>query len=256
MSRAQRSFAEDVSATTPLIPLHHESHQPRTKRLQLDPWNHAGGAPFPLHPPMKIRPIVFLVLALLSVPVLRSAEPMWLSLWDRTSLTGWHVIGKGTWVIEDGAIHGTNVASEKEFGHLVSDAVYRDFRVRLKFKAVKGNSGFYFRIEETGFSGVSGFQAEIDAVKDVGGLYETNGRSWVVQPAPAQVATWFRPGEWNDMTVTARGGHITVEINGRKSAELADDPGRREGHFALQVHGGEDVDVWFKDIELQILDTP
>ena len=36
-----------------------------------------------------------------------------------------------------------------------------------------------------------------------------------------------------------------------KSAELKDDPGRREGRFALQVHGGQDCEVWFKDIEIK-----
>jgi hypothetical protein len=34
------------------------------------------------------------------------------------------------------------------------------------------------------------------------------------------------------------------------------DPGRKEGRFALQVHGAEDVDVWFKDIEIQTSKTP
>ena len=172
-------------------------------------------------------------------------------LWDGRSFAGWHPIGKGVWTIENGAIHGVNVIAEKEYGHLVSDRIYGDFTLRLKFNSVKGNSGLYFRIEETGFSGVTGFQAEIDATKDVGGLYETNGRKWVSQPTPAQVATWFKPGEWNELIVTARGGHIVVRVNGKISAELSDDPGRREGRFALQLHGGKDVEVWFKDIELQ-----
>ena len=33
------------------------------------------------------------------------------------------------------------------------EKVYKDFNARLKFKALKGNSGFYFRIEEKGASG-------------------------------------------------------------------------------------------------------
>ena len=119
-----------------------------------------------------------------------------------------------------------------------------------KYKAVKGNSGLYFRIEEKGFSGVTGFQAEIDPEKDAGGLYETNGRSWVSQPKPEDVKRWFKPGQWNEMTVSAHGGHIVVHANGIKTAELKDDPGRREGKFALQVHGGQDCEVWFKDIEI------
>lgn len=178
------------------------------------------------------------------------AAETWRSLWDGKTLTGWRVIGEGSWKIEDGMIHGANVASQKEYGHLVSDQSFGDFTIRLKFKALKGNSGLYFRIEEKGFSGVTGFQAEIDAAKDVGGLYETNGRSWVSQPTPEAVASWFKPGEWNEMIVSAKGGHIIVRINGKVSAELPDDSGRKEGRFALQVHGSQDVDVWFKDLEI------
>ena len=111
----------------------------------------------------------------------------WNRIWDGQTLTGWHPIGKGEWTINDGSIAGKHSKKEKEFGHLVSDRSYKDFTVRLKYKAVTGNSGLYFRIEEKGFSGVSGFQAEIDPEKDAGGLYETNGRSWVVKPAPEDV---------------------------------------------------------------------
>ncbi|MDP3072556.1 MAG: DUF1080 domain-containing protein [Opitutaceae bacterium] len=193
----------------------------------------------------------FLCVWLLSQLSLVAADS-WRPLWDGHSFAGWHLIGKGVWTIENGAIHGVNVAAEKDYGHLVSDQIYGDFTLRLKFKSIKGNSGLYFRSEETGPSGVTGFQAEIDATKDVGGLYETHGRKWVAQPTPAQVATWFRPGEWNEMTVTARGGHIVVRVNRKISAELADDPGRRKGRFALQLHGGKDVDVWFKDIGLRL----
>ena len=200
---------------------------------------------------MKSR-FTFLALFFLLIQVALNAAEKWQPLWDGKSLAGWHVSGRGTWKIVDGAIHGTHSSSEKDYGHLVSDQSYRDFTVRLKFKSLSGNSGLYFRIEEKGLSGVTGFQAEIDASKDVGGLYETNGRSWVSQPTPEQVATWYQPGRWNEMVVKAHGGHIVVEINGKKSAELVNDPGRKEGRFALQVHGGQDVDVWFKDIEIQV----
>ncbi len=187
----------------------------------------------------------------LGVCVLTAATPQWKPLWDGKTLTGWHIIGKGQWTVEDGAIHGTHPKTEKEFGHLVTDKIYKDFTVRMKFKALKGNSGLYFRIEEKGHSGVTGFQAEIDEIKDVGGLYDTNGRSWVSKPTPEQVKTWFKPGEWNDMCVNAHGGHIIVTVNGIKTAELKDDPGRAEGRIALQIHANLDCDMWFKDLEIQ-----
>ncbi|MFA6543194.1 MAG: DUF1080 domain-containing protein [Limisphaerales bacterium] len=191
-------------------------------------------------------PTLALIVACLSI---RAAET-WMPLWDGRTLNGWHIIGKGGWEITDAAIHASHMKAEKEFGHLVTDKSYKDFTVRLKYKALKGNSGLYFRIEEKGFSGVSGFQAEIDATKDAGGLYETGGRAWVSHPTPEDVKRWFKPGEWNEMTVAAHGGHIVVHVNGIKSAELQDDPGRSEGRFALQLHGGQDCDVWFKDIEI------
>ena len=192
-----------------------------------------------------------LVLVSLAVGIVAAnAAEKWKPLWDGKTFNGWHIIGKGEWKIIDGAIRGTHKKEEQEFSHLVTDKVYRDFTVRLKYKAVKGNSGLYFRIEEKGYSGVSGFQAEIDAEKDAGGLYETNGRAWVSQPKPEDVKRYFKPGQWNEMTVSAHGGHIVVHVNGIKSAELKDDPGRREGRFALQVHGGQDCEVWFKDIEI------
>ena len=199
---------------------------------------------------MKTSQTLLIACTLLTASLLARAAEKWRPLWDGKTLDGWHAIGKGDWKIIDGAIRGTHPKQEKEFGHLVSDNVYNDFSVRLKYKAVKGNSGLYFRIEEKGFSGVTGFQAEIDPEKDAGGLYETNGRSWVSQPKPEDVKRWFKPGEWNEMTVSAHGGHIIVQVNGIKSAELKNDPGRRSGKFALQVHGGQDCEVWFKDIEI------
>lgn len=62
--------------------------------------------------------------------------------------------------------------------------------------------------------------------------------------------TWFKPGEWNEMTVSAIGRDMVVHVNGIKTAELKNDPGRTEGKIALQVHGGQEGDVWFKDIEI------
>jgi len=172
-------------------------------------------------------------------------------LWDGRTLAGWHAIDKGEWRIENGAIHGLHPSSENAYGHLVTDRAYTNFTARLKFKSLKGNSGFYFRIEEKGASGVSGFQAEIDPQNDIGGLYETNGRGWVMKPKAAAIQEWLKPRDWNEMVITAVGTHITVRVNGQKAVELTNDSlGRLHGRLALQLHGNQDVDVWFKDLEI------
>jgi hypothetical protein len=183
-----------------------------------------------------------------------SGAEKWVSLWDGKTFNGWHIIGKGNWEIKDGAIHGTHSKTEKQFGHLVTDRTFTNFTARLKYKVVTGNSGFYFRIEEKGHSGVTGFQAEIDSAKD-GGLYETNLRGWVVEPAVNDAKKWLKPGEWNEMTVNANGGNIVVTVNGIKTAELKNDKGRADGKLALQLHANQDGDIWFKEIEVLADDT-
>ena len=176
---------------------------------------------------------------------------LWKPLFDGKTLKGWHTLPGGKWEVRDGIVVGSSASSERRHGLLVTDRRYKDFTVRLKFKALKGNSGFYFRADEIGSGvGVHGFQAEIAESEDVGGLYETGGRAWVVKPAPEDVARWFKPQEWNQMTVSAHGRRIVVHVNGRKSAELKKDKGRLEGHLALQLHGGQDMNVMFKDIEM------
>jgi len=193
------------------------------------------------------------ILALLAIAaaLATSAVDDFKPLWDGRTLAGWHAIGKGEWSIENGAIHGLHVGSENQYGHLVTDRAYTNFTARLKFKSLKGNSGFYFRIEEKGASGVSGFQAEIDPQNDIGGLYETNGRGWVTKPKAAAIQEWLKPGDWNAMVITAVGAHITVRVNGQKAVELTNDSlGRLHGRLALQLHGSQNVDVWFKDLEI------
>jgi hypothetical protein len=173
-------------------------------------------------------------------------------LFDGKTLAGWHALPGGTWQVKDGIIVGTSDKSEPRHGLLVSDKTYGDFTARFKFRVVTGNSGFYFRSEEVKQGvGVNGFQAEVDNSQNVGGLYETGGRAWVAQPDPELIKKIYKPGEWNEMSVTASGRDIVVFLNGKKTVEIKDDPGRLEGHLALQLHGGMDMEVMFQDVEIR-----
>ena len=178
-------------------------------------------------------------------------ESRWQSLLKSDSLDGWTALPGGEWKIEDGILRGTSPASEGRHGMLLSDEQYRDFTAKIVFRANRGNSGFYFRSERVNSAvSVNGFQAEIDPRNDVGGLYETGGRGWVVKPTAAQVSSYFRPDDWNEMTVSAQGRRVIVTVNGKKSAELSHDAGRTVGHLGLQLHGGQEMDVQFKSLEI------
>lgn len=193
-------------------------------------------------------------LVLLTTFSFNAVGQQWQKLFDGKTLKGWHIIEGGKWEVKDGAIVGTSPASEPRHGLLVSDNEYSDFELEVSYKAIKGNSGLYFRVDESGDEvGVHGFQAEIDPEKDAGGLYETAGRAWVSQPTPEQVKSWYKPNAWNVMKVRAVGGDVTVWVNGKKSAELKNDPGRKKGHIALQLHGGMEMDVLFREVKLKTL---
>lgn len=184
------------------------------------------------------------------------AEPQWQPLFNGKDLSGWHPVPGGKWEVVDGTILGTSPRSEPRHGLLMTDKRFKNFKVRARFKVTSGDSGFYFRVEKTNTHvSVRGFQAEVDNSREVGGLYETSMRAWVRKPDPKLIARTVKPGEWTDLLVTAIGDDITVSLNGVKVTELLGDKKcLKEGHIALQLHGGQDMKVQFKD--LTILELP
>lgn len=177
-------------------------------------------------------------------------EGRWRSRFDGKTLAGWHHFGEGQWVVEDGAIVGRTQTGAKLYSLLVSDGVYRDFTVRLKFKSLKGNSGFYVRMVPEKPDKAHGLQIEIDPRKGTGGIYESYGRAWVVQPTAEDLAKYFKLDDWNELTVAAYGGSVEVKVNGVTSAKIENDPSRPAGSLAMQMHAGNEMLVMFKDIEV------
>lgn len=192
-----------------------------------------------------------IVLAL-GLCIAQAADREWIPLIKRESLNGWHTLPGGKWELKDGVVTGTSDKSEPRHGLLVTDRQFSDFEAKAKFRVLEGDSGFYFRVEEKRDAvGVHGFQVEVDSSLETGGLYETGGRGWVVQPDPDRFKKHYTPGQWSDLRLYAKEGHIVVHINGYKTAELKDDPGRSKGHIALQLHGGQDMHVQYKEIYIR-----
>jgi hypothetical protein len=205
---------------------------------------------------MKLATTVRLVLLALGTTLCLPAAAQdqnakWRPLFDGKSLSGWHHFGEGKWVVEDGAIVGHTQTAAKLYSLLLSDQVYHDFTVRLKFKSVKGNSGFYIRTITEDPDKAHGLQIEVDPRNHSGGIYESYRRAWVAQPDPEVYAKNFKPDDWNELTVAAHGGHVKVTMNGVPWVEVTDDPSRPAGQFAMQMHAGNEVLVYFKDIEIE-----
>jgi hypothetical protein len=171
-------------------------------------------------------------------------------LFDGKTLKGWTPAPGGQWHVKSGAIVGTSPRSERRHGILLTDKQFSNFVVKAKFRVHKGDSGFYFRAARVKSAvSVNGFQVEVDTSQETGGLYETGGRAWVHKPdAKAIKERGYKQGEWTDLELSAIGNHIIVKINGVVSSELKNDPGRKRGHIGLQLHGGQDMHVEYKEI--------
>jgi len=199
---------------------------------------------------VTITAMLFVLAVLISAAAQAEGKGTWKSLWDGKTLQGWHQVGDGQWVIEDGAIIGKTDTGAKLYGLLVSDKTYKNFTVRFKFKSIKGNSGFYIRtiIEKPDMA--KGLQIEVDPRSSTGGIYESYGRNWVDQPSAELVKSCYKLDQWNEMEVSADGGNVVVRLNGTKTAELKNEKSRPEGHLAFQMHAGNEMLVMFKDIEI------
>lgn len=213
--------------------------------------------PTPVNPTKTIMKIIPALLSLLlGAPSMLAAEDPFRPLFDGKTLDGWTPTPGGEWNVVDGAIVGTSKKSEPRHGILLSDRQFSDFIVKAKFRVLTGDSGFYFRTTRVP-SGVSvhGFQVEVDDSLETGGLYETGGRGWVRQPDAATIKqAGYQPGEWTDLELRAFDGEVVVKINGVVTSELKDDPGRKRGHFGLQLHGGQDMHVEYRDIMIREID--
>lgn len=200
-------------------------------------------------------------------------------LFDGKSLSGWRG-DESFWRVEDGAIVAEstpeNPCRKNQF--LVWDAgEVDDFELRLQFRITgsdSANSGIQFRGSENDDGHIVGYQADVDrAGQWVGALYDEHtkrrllagrGEQTVIEPDGKRQTSSFasadelfqhvKPNDWNDYTITARGEHITLSINGHKTAEVIDrQSGERDlvGLLALQLHSGPPMKVEFRNIRLK-----
>jgi hypothetical protein len=173
----------------------------------------------------------------------------WASLFDGSTLNHWYPFGDSIWEVKDNALYGRS--DKGEYGWLVSKEEYDNFHLSLKFKMPKGNSGIQFRswvVESEKM--VHGFQADLasDSNWISGHLYDQSEKGILVKPAmdTSKIIDW---NGWNTYEITAIGPNVELFINGIKTIEHTD-PTRLKGVFAFQIHKGNQMDTYWKDIQI------
>ena len=213
----------------------------------------------------RSRLTVPLLLAALSAAPAAMAQKPAHSLFNGTSLAGWHVdvpamdSAKGApnpFLVRNGML----VTLGEPQGHLITDAVYRDYRleVEYRFPGKPGNAGvlvhastaralygmFPKSIEVQMESGNAGdFWCIVEDItvpdmekrrgpRDTWGITEGKARRIVNLTDGAEKPL----GEWNRMVIEAVGRSVTVWVNGtlvnRGTSATAD-----HGQIALQAEG-------------------
>jgi len=196
-----------------------------------------------------------LLLILFLIPVwhfLFAQKPV--DLFNGKDLSGWTINGTERWYVDSSHELVCESGPDKQYGYLSTNKHYKNFILSLQFKQeANGNSGVFFRSSIEGVK-ISGWQVEVAPINlHTGGIYESYGRGWLIQPKPEDEAQ-LKPGEWNTMKIKVLNDEVTTWLNDHQMVYLKDEKiGQGEGFIALQIHDGGGIKVRWKNIRIQEL---
>jgi hypothetical protein len=169
----------------------------------------------------------------------------WVTLLDDKTIGEWNQVGESNWRSEEGVLVADK-RSSKDFAYLVSKNPYKDFVLQVEFWASDdANSGVLIRCGDAGnIADRTCYEVNIfDGRKDQS--YGTAAITHFAEVNPMPKVG----GRWNTYEITAKGRHMTVVLNGQKTAELRNAL-FAEGPVALQHAGGT---IKFRKIAIKSL---
>ena len=175
-------------------------------------------------------------------------------LFNGKDITGWTINGTEKWYVDSNHELVCESGPDKQYGYLSTNKHYKNFVLTLQFKQeANGNSGVFFRSSIEGVK-ISGWQVEVAPINlHTGGIYESYGRGWLIQPKPEDEAE-LKPGEWNTMKIKVLNDEVITWLNNHQMVYLKDEKiGQGEGFIALQIHDGGGIKVRWKNIRIQEL---
>jgi 3-keto-disaccharide hydrolase len=169
----------------------------------------------------------------------------WITLLDSNTKGEWSEVGKANWEMKDGALTADKLAG-KDLSYLVSKNTYKDFQIRAEFWTdEEANSGIFIRCDQSDKIDakicyeVNIFDKRPDPTYGTGAIVDVAK----VDPMPKAA------GKWNVYEITAKGPHLTVVLNGQKTADV-DDSKHLSGPIALQYGSGV---VKFRKVQIKPL---
>jgi len=186
-------------------------------------------------------------LSALSLALAIGAEPDLKPIFTGTDLTGWKVPdgndAAGWYKAIDGVLKIQSDAS-KVGSVLWTEQSYHDFVISFDFQFGEGviDTGIHLRNQDQIQIGISGsLKRDMTGSPYVGGKYPVEAKG---------VADLLKPKEWNSMKIEARGMHYLVWLNGQQVLDFTSTTGIPEGPIGIQLHGGKDMGVEYRNIKL------
>lgn len=160
-------------------------------------------------------------------------------------LENWNRVGDANWRAADGAIVADK-KGEKAISYLVSKNSYKDFTIYAEFWVSEdANSGIFLRcadpknLDSKTCYEVNIYDKRPDPSFGTGAIVDVAS----VSPMPKA------GGKWNTYEITAKGTHLTVTLNGVRTADV-NDSRLTSGPFALQYDVGT---VKFRNVRIRPL---
>jgi len=189
-------------------------------------------------------PCLLAALSLVIAPFANADEKLE-PIFNGKDLSGWKVPENNIWwLVEDGVMQVRS--GPKKTGNILwTEKEYGDFVIELDFKFGKGtvDSGVHVRNQDQIQIGISG-----SLKRDMTASPYIQGKGYPVEAEG--VADLLKMKGWNHMRIEARGMDYVCFLNGEKVMTYTSDTGIPKGPIGLQLHGGKEMEIDFKNIEI------
>ena len=182
-------------------------------------------------------------------------------------LSGWTPRGgKCKFEVKDGVIIGTCVKGSPSTYLSTDRSDFKDFVFTAEvMHEVDGNTGIMFRSaakpgKKEGSETVFGPQCEVEAYSKqrfwTAGVYGQSAGGWIYPmwlEAHRAAREAMKPqGEWNRVTIEAKGDTIKTWLNGKPAAHWKTTE-YLKGFFGLQIHSGKEGTIHFRNLKVKEL---
>jgi len=187
--------------------------------------------------------LVFAALGAISAFAQQEARP----IFNGTDLSGWVAPENNAenkwWTVSDQTIRCQSGPGKKG-SILFTEQKYRDFELTLDFRMGEGtvDSGVMLRGSHDQIQiGISG-----SLKRDMTCSPYIPKKGYPVEAEG--IEELLKPADWNTLKVRAVGGKYVVWLNGKKVMTYASETAEEEGPIGLQLHGGKDMAIDFRNL--------